>query len=142
MLVEMRRAALLILVETLFGVDITAELDQIWQPVLAAIAYISPGAWLLWPSRFGLMPRPGYRQPLATLDAFLLRLIQERRQRETTATICLAGWWRLAISMTINSRPITHHAHCRPRYHHGAVGVVVVAAGKPPRKHAPGSVRG
>ena len=81
MLVEMRRVALLILVETLFGVDITAELDKIWRPVLAAIAYISPGAWLLWPSRLGAMPRPRYRRPLATLDAFLLRLIHERRQR-------------------------------------------------------------
>lgn len=77
MLVEMRRIALLILVETLFGVDLTPDLERLWQPILKAIAYISPGGWLLWPG----MPRPGYDQPLRELDEFLYAIVRERRAR-------------------------------------------------------------
>ena len=48
MLVEMRRIALLILMKTLFAVDFSADLDRLWAPILRALRYISPGAWMLW----------------------------------------------------------------------------------------------
>lgn len=76
-LVEMRRAALLILVETLFGSDIEPELDTLWKPILKAIRYISPGLWMLWSGA----PRPGFKEPLRQLDEYLYRLIAERRTR-------------------------------------------------------------
>ena len=75
MLVEMRRVALLILMRTLFGVDMTADIDRLWQPILRAIAYISPGLWMFWPG----MPRPGYARPLRELDAYLYHIIRQRR---------------------------------------------------------------
>jgi len=75
MLVEMRRVALLILMQTLFGVDFGPHLERLWQPVLRTIAYISPGAWLLWRN----IPRPGYKKALQQLDAYLYQIIRERR---------------------------------------------------------------
>lgn len=75
MLVEMRKVALLILMGVLFGEDVEADLDRIWDPILKAIAYISPGAWIVWPG----VPRPGYAQPLAELDRYLYELIARRR---------------------------------------------------------------
>jgi cytochrome P450 len=74
-LVEMRRIALLILTETLFGIDFTPDLHDLWQPILKAIRYISPGPWMFW--RGG--PRPGYRRALRQLDDYLYRLIVARR---------------------------------------------------------------
>jgi cytochrome P450 len=76
MLVEMRRIALLNLVSTLFGVDLTPDLERIWHPILKAIQYISPGLWLLWSD----VPRPFYSKPLTELDAWLYEVIQERRK--------------------------------------------------------------
>lgn len=75
MLVEMRRLALFILMDTLFGVDVRGHLDRVWDPLLKALAYISPGAWLVWRD----MPRPGYRAALALLDEYLYALIAARR---------------------------------------------------------------
>lgn len=79
MLVEMRRIALLILMQTLFSVDFSADLDRLWQPILRALRYISPGPWLVWRA----IPRPGYRAALRELDGYLHRLIAERRERPT-----------------------------------------------------------
>jgi cytochrome P450 len=76
MLVEMRKIALLILVETLFDADFSPELTHLWQPILDTIAFISPGAWMVWRGA----PRPQYRHGLQTLDAYLYRLIAERRR--------------------------------------------------------------
>lgn len=76
MLVEMRKAALLILLGTLYGTDFTPYMDDLWEPILRAIKYISPGPWILWPD----MPRPGYKKDLEKLDAYLYGLIAERRQ--------------------------------------------------------------
>ncbi|MCC7209359.1 MAG: cytochrome P450 [Anaerolineae bacterium] len=76
-LVEMRRIALLILMETLLGVDFAPDLNALWQPILKAIRYISPGLWMLWSGA----PRPGFREPLRQLDDYLYRLIAERRTR-------------------------------------------------------------
>jgi cytochrome P450 len=75
---EMRRLALLCLTRTLFGVDIAPDLAAIWPPLLRTLAYIGPGAWLLWPA----MPRPGYAHARRQLDAYLYRLIAARRTRD------------------------------------------------------------
>ena len=75
MLVEMRKAALLILVGSLFGVDCRPDLDRIWNPILRAIDYISPGLWIFSPK----LPRRRYRQELAALDEYLYGLIEARR---------------------------------------------------------------
>jgi len=76
MLDEMRRAALLILMETLFGVDFTADLPRLWSSLLRVLQYISPGVWLLWRGA----PRPGYGAAIRQVDDFLYRIIAERRR--------------------------------------------------------------
>ena len=80
MLPEMRRLALLILMETLFDVDMRPDLERIWRPLLRTLAYISPGPWLVWPG----VPRPGYRGALRRMDAYLYRIIAARRARLTS----------------------------------------------------------
>jgi cytochrome P450 len=75
MLVEMRKIALLILLDTLYRVDFTPELDRLWNAILRNIRYISPGLWMMWPR----LPRPGYRRALHQLDEYLYRIIRERR---------------------------------------------------------------
>lgn len=75
-LVEMRRLALMILMESLFNVDISPDLHSLWQSILHTLAYISPGSWVLWPG----IPRPGYQHHLKKMDEYLYRLIQIRRK--------------------------------------------------------------
>lgn len=75
MLVEMRRVALLILIKTLFKVDFSADMERLWRPILRALAYISPGPWLVWPN----IPRPGYKRALRQVDDYLLQIIRQRR---------------------------------------------------------------
>lgn len=75
MLVESRRIALLIVMDALFSVDAWDDLPHIWRPVLKAIEYISPGAWIIWRR----LPRPGYKQYLAVLDDYLYGIIRGRR---------------------------------------------------------------
>jgi cytochrome P450 len=77
MLVEMRKVALLILMDALFEVDFTPELRRLWWSVLYLIQYISPGLWLFWRGA----PRPGYRQARAQMDQYLFRIIQLRRDQ-------------------------------------------------------------
>lgn len=76
MLDEMRRAALLILMDTLFGVDFTVDLPQLWTSLLRVLQYISPGVWLLWRDA----PRPGYERAIRQVDDYLYRIIAERRR--------------------------------------------------------------
>ena len=76
MLVEGRKIALLIVMEALFSVDAWDDLPRIWTPILKAIDYISPGAWILWRK----IPRPGYKKHLKVLDAYLYKIITERRK--------------------------------------------------------------
>ncbi len=76
MLVESRKIALLIIMQALFSVDAWDDLPRIWKPILKAIQYISPGAWILWRN----IPRPGYQKHLRVLDAYLYAIIQERRK--------------------------------------------------------------
>ena len=75
MLVESRRMALLIVMQALFGVDAAPDLERLWGPILKAIEYISPGAWILWRR----IPRPFYRKPLRELDQYLFGIISARR---------------------------------------------------------------
>ncbi len=77
MLVEMRKVALLILLGTLYGTDFSPYLEEMWEPILKAIKYISPGPWIVWPN----MPRPGYKTDLEKLDDYLFGLIERRREQ-------------------------------------------------------------
>ncbi|HEY3477137.1 MAG TPA: cytochrome P450 [Anaerolineales bacterium] len=75
MLIEGRKVALLIIMQTLFSKDVWDDLPLLWTPILKTISYISPGPWILWRR----MPRPGYKKPLKVLDDYLYRIIAERR---------------------------------------------------------------
>ena len=78
MLVESRKIALLIIMQALFSKDVWNDLPKIWTPILKAIEYISPGAWILWRK----IPRPGFRKHLRVLDEYLYGIIEERRNRK------------------------------------------------------------
>jgi cytochrome P450 len=78
MLIESRKIALLIIMETLFSVDVWDDLPRIWKPILKSIEYISPGPWILWRK----FPRFGFRKPLKELDNFLFEIILKRRKEE------------------------------------------------------------
>jgi len=54
MLVEARKIALLIIMQALFSKDVWTDLPRIWDPILKAIRYIAPGAWIVWRR----IPRP------------------------------------------------------------------------------------
>jgi cytochrome P450 len=73
---EMRKIALLALMSTLYREDFTPYLDSLWEAVERVVAYISPGVWIIWRNA----PRPGFKRPLAQMDAYLLALIRARRQ--------------------------------------------------------------
>ncbi len=75
MLVEMRKIALLIIMETLYKVDFTPEMRPLWNTVLRTIQFISPGLWLIWRGT----PRPGYARALRQMDDYLYRIIRARR---------------------------------------------------------------
>jgi cytochrome P450 len=79
MLPAMRRLALQILVESLFAVDVTPDLPRLWPDVLRLLAYISPGAWLVFPN----LPRFGYGGAQRRMNAYLYGLIQQRRAQPT-----------------------------------------------------------
>ncbi|MBE0671902.1 MAG: cytochrome P450 [Anaerolineales bacterium] len=78
MLIESRKIALLIIMQALFGKDVWDDLPKIWDPILKAIKYISPGGWIIWRK----IPRPGFRKPLKELDDYLFRIIEERKRGE------------------------------------------------------------
>ncbi len=75
MLDEMRKTALLILSDTLFGVDFEPELARLWPGVLRAVKYISPGLWVMW----NRLSSVGYNANLRMIDDFLDRIIADRR---------------------------------------------------------------
>lgn len=87
LLVEMRRIALLILTQALFSVDFMPDLTELWQPILKAIRYISPGPWMLWRG----IPRPRYRRALDQLDTWLYQLIAARRASASQSGDILDG---------------------------------------------------
>jgi cytochrome P450 len=78
MLVEGRKLALLIIMQALFSKDVWDDLPRIWTPILKAIKYISPGAWILWRR----IPRLGYKKQLDTLDDYLFEMIEGRRKNK------------------------------------------------------------
>lgn len=82
MLVESRKIALLIIMDALFSKDAWNDIPRIWTPILKAIEYISPGAWIIWRK----IPRFGFRKPLRELDEYLFEIIQERRKRKEEKT--------------------------------------------------------
>lgn len=75
MLDEMRRVALLILVETLFAVDFAPDMPRLWDAILRILRYISPGLWMIRRD----VPRPGYGWARQAIDAYLYGIIRERR---------------------------------------------------------------
>ena len=75
MLVEGRKIALLIIMQTLFSKDVWDDMPRIWAPVLKAIQYISPGMWIFWRK----IPRPGLKRHMEGLHQYLLEIIRERR---------------------------------------------------------------
>lgn len=78
MLDEMRKIALLILMRSAFGIDFKDRMAEMWDVILKNIAYISPGLWVVWPG----VPRPGFRQARAKMDAYLEAIIYERRKEK------------------------------------------------------------
>lgn len=79
MLVEMRRIALLILVETLFGEDFSDQLDILWPDIMRLLKFISPGTWVVWPG----IPRQGYWRARHAVDEYLYTLISAKRASPT-----------------------------------------------------------
>ena len=75
MLAEMRRVALLILVGTLFQVDFTGDLDQLWPSILKMLKHISPGLWMFWAKAPAVNAAPA----LHAVDQYLRSIIHERR---------------------------------------------------------------
>jgi cytochrome P450 len=75
MLVEGRKIALLIIMQTLFTKDAWDDLPHIWDPILKAIKFISPGMWIFWRN----IPRHGYKKALKELDDYLYRIIADRK---------------------------------------------------------------
>lgn len=78
MLIESRKIALLIIMDTLFSKDVWDDLPRIWKPILKSIQYISPGGWIVWRK----IPRLGFRKPLRELDEYLFEIISERRTQK------------------------------------------------------------
>jgi cytochrome P450 len=76
MLVESRKIALLIIMQTLFSRNAWEDIPHIWTPVLKTIQYISPGPWIMWRK----IPRPGYRKHLKAMDEYLYGIIADRRR--------------------------------------------------------------
>lgn len=76
LLVEMRKIALLVLVSTLFQVDMSSDLERMWPPILKTLNYISPGLWMLWRN----IPRRNFRRSLQEMDDFLYGIIQNKKR--------------------------------------------------------------
>ncbi|MCB0011423.1 MAG: cytochrome P450 [Anaerolineales bacterium] len=77
MLVESRKIALIILMETLFSIDFRPLLDPLWQPIQDMLSYIGPGPWLVWSGWQGRK----YQAGIAKMDSFLLDAIRARRHQ-------------------------------------------------------------
>jgi len=73
MLVEMRKLALLIVMDTLFGVDMTPDLERLFPAILNTLKFISPGLWLVGG------PRKRYEVSIAAINDYLYNVIRERR---------------------------------------------------------------
>ena len=85
MLVEMRKVALLIVMDTLFDVDMTPELERLFPAILDLLKFISPGVWLLG------APRRQYGRSIAAINTYLYGLIRERRTHPSGGADLLSG---------------------------------------------------
>ena len=103
MLIEGRKIALLIIMETLFSKDVWDDLPRIWHPILKAIEFISPGAWIFWRR----MPRPGFKKSLRLLDDYLLQIISERRAGTQVNTYTSTHGDAASANLTPNSQLLT-----------------------------------
>lgn len=83
LLVEMRRIALFILTGVTFRVDISPDIDRLIPVILRLLEYISPGWWIMWSS----MPRPQYQDAIDAMNAYLFRLVRERRHALAMGTM-------------------------------------------------------
>ena len=86
MLVEMRKIALLIIMDTLFKVDFSRELPSLWNDILNLLKYISPGIWVIFPN----FPRPGYKKSIKKIDSYFYNIIAERRRNGGTGSDLLS----------------------------------------------------
>jgi cytochrome P450 len=77
MLVEMRRLALLIVMDTLFDVDVSADLDKLIPNILQVLKYISPGLWLIG------APRRNASKAINSIQVYLDEMILNRRENPT-----------------------------------------------------------
>jgi cytochrome P450 len=75
-LVEGRKIALLIIMQTLFSKDAWDDIPRIWHPIIKSIEFISPGPWIFWRN----IPRPGFKKYLKAMDDYLYGIIEERRK--------------------------------------------------------------
>ncbi|MEM7133781.1 MAG: cytochrome P450 [Chloroflexota bacterium] len=75
MLAEMRKVAILILMDTLFSVDYNHEMVRLWQAIMKMLQFISPGLWLLFPK----IPRPQYRPALQQMNRSINNIVRTRR---------------------------------------------------------------
>lgn len=75
LLAESRKIALLILIDTLFDVDHTPDMQPLWPHLLKLVDFISPGLWMFWSG----IPSPGYASAIAEWNAYFARMITDRR---------------------------------------------------------------
>ena len=85
MLVEMRKLALLIVMDTLFDVDLTPDLERLFPSILDMLKFISPGLWLLGG------PRKRCEASIAAINVYLYGLIRERRTHPTGGSDLLSS---------------------------------------------------
>ncbi len=79
-LVEMRKVALLILMDSLFQVDFYPQLKPLWNAIMGCIRYISPGLWMLTPKLGELHRRwSGSKAAIQQMDMYFYQIIAERR---------------------------------------------------------------
>ena len=73
---EMRKIALLILMQSLYKLDFSSQLHRMWDVVIDNIKYVSPGLWMLWSA----LPQPQYHRAIHKMDSYLYQIIRERRR--------------------------------------------------------------
>lgn len=75
MLEAMRHLSLLIVFDALFRHDFAPDVHALWGHTLRLMAFISPGAWMIWTGA----PSPGYAKAREAYDACLHGIIARRR---------------------------------------------------------------
>jgi cytochrome P450 len=86
MLNEMRKIALLIIMDTLFDIDFSKELDTLWIDIIKILKYISPGIWIFNSE----IPRPGYKRSIHKINSYFFEQISERKKDQQNGTDLLS----------------------------------------------------